>query len=147
MDTCEFKDREVKLFRPCYDTTAGHFQGLNETLGYIMVCGDEVEHFTDYGFCKQNSKILYSHHKKRISSSFSGTFFKRHRTQCETGALNTNFSEAFFFLPSITDRIEKIKRHMVSVNLLPIDIQKENFEVDGMFNTSKLDYSNSDQEK
>ena len=36
---------------------------------------------------------------------------------------------------------------MVSVNLLPIDIQKENFEVDGMFNTSKLDYSNSDQEK
>lgn len=109
MDTCEFKDREVKLFRPCYDTTAGHFQGLNETLGYIMVCGDEDEHFTDSGFCKQNSKILYSHHKKRISSNFSGTFFKRQRTQCETGALNTNFSEAFFFCPRLLTVSRKLK--------------------------------------
>lgn len=50
-------------------------------------------------------------------------------------------------LSLITDRIEEINRHMSSVNLLPIDVQKENFEVDGMFNPPKLDYNNSDKGK
>ena len=75
LETYEFKDREVKMFRPRYDTVTDHFQGLYETLGYIMVCGDEDEHFLNYGFSKQNSKILHSYHKKRMPNSFSGTFF------------------------------------------------------------------------
>ena len=41
----ELKDREVRMYRPRYDTITGHFQGLYETLGNIMVCGDEDEHF------------------------------------------------------------------------------------------------------
>lgn len=79
LENYEFKDGEVKLYRPRYDIIRGIFQGLYETLGYLMVRGDGDKHFIDYGFCKQNSKILYSHHKKRMPSSFSGTFFKRHR--------------------------------------------------------------------
>ena len=47
---CE--DREVKMYRSCYDSATGTFQGLYETLGYIMVRGDSQEHFLDYSFSK-----------------------------------------------------------------------------------------------
>ena len=148
LETYEFKDREVKMFRPCYNTVAGHFQGLYETLGYIMVRGDEDEHFLDYGFSKQNSKILHSYHKKHMPNNFSGIFFNRHRIQYESGTLNTNFSQIYYFLPSITDRVEEINRNMGSVNLLPIEINEDTFEVDGMpFDPSKLDYDNPDKGK
>ena len=44
--------------------------------------------------------------------------------------------------------MEEINRHMGSVNLLPIDIPEETFEVDGIpFDPSKLDYDNPDKEK
>ena len=83
-----------------------------------------------------------------MPNSFSGTFFNRHRIQCESGALNTNFSRIYYFLPSITDRVEEINRHTGSVNLLPIDISEDTFEVDGMpFDPSKLDYDNPHTEK
>ena len=49
---CE--DREVIMYRPKYDTMTGTFQGLYETLGYIMVRGDPQEHFLEYGYSKQN---------------------------------------------------------------------------------------------
>ena len=32
----------------------GTFQGLYETLGYIMVRGDPQEHVLEYGYSKQN---------------------------------------------------------------------------------------------
>ena len=60
LETYELKNREVRTYRPRYDTITGHFQGLYESLGYIMFRGDEDEHFLDYGFSKQTSKILYS---------------------------------------------------------------------------------------
>ena len=62
--------------------------------------------------------------------------------------MQTDFSQIYYFLPSITDRIEEINRHMGSVNLLPIDISEETLEVDGMpLDSSKLDYNNRDKEK
>ena len=67
------QDREVKNYRPRYDAVTGTFFGLFETLSYLNVRGDPNEHFLDYRFCKENSKILYFHHKTRIPSSFSGT--------------------------------------------------------------------------
>ena len=62
------------MFCPCYDNITGHFQGLYETLGYIMVHGDEDEHFLYYGSSKQDSKIQHSYHKKGMPNSFLGTF-------------------------------------------------------------------------
>ena len=113
-----------------------------------MVRGDEDEHFLDYGFSKQNSKILHSFHKRSMPSSFSGTFFNRHRIQYESGALQMNFSRISYFFPSIPNRVEKISRHMGSVNLLPTDIPEDTFEVDEVpFDPSKLDYDNPDKEK
>ena len=148
LETYEFKYREVKMFCQRHDNVIGHFWSLYESLGYIMVRRDVGEHFLDYGYSKQNSKILHSFRKKHMPNSFSGTFFNSHRIQYETGALQTKFSQIYYFLSSITDRVEEINRHMRSVNLLPIDIPEETFEVDQIsFNPSKLDCDNPDKGK
>ena len=116
------------MYRPRYDPVTGTFLGLYETLGYIMVRGDPQEYFLDYGYSKQNLKILHSHYKKRVPSKFSGTFFNRHRIQFKSRALQSIFSNVYFSLPSTTDRIEDINRHMESVNLSPIDISEKKEE-------------------
>ena len=94
----ECGDHEVKLYRPKHDEMTGAFLGLYGTLGYIMVRGDPQEHFLHYGFCKKNSKIFHSHHKKRKPSSVSGTFFNRYRIQYESGAFQgLTFSKIYYF--------------------------------------------------
>ena len=84
-----------------------------------------------------------------MPNSFSETLFNRHRTQYESGALNTKFSGLYLFLLSITDRVGDINRHKGSVNLLPVDISEDTFEVKGgvRFDPSKLDYDNPDKKK
>ena len=105
----QLKSDKAKLIKPKYDPVSGQFLGLSKSLGYLTVRGDEQEHFFDYGFNKENSKILYSTHKMKIPNSFSTTIFNRHRIQYESGAFSeTDFSDVFFFLPSTTDRIEEI---------------------------------------
>ena len=85
------------MFHPHYDNMTGHFQGFYESMGYIMVHGDADEHFLDYGYSKQNSKILHSHHKKCMPNSFQEPFFKSQRIQHESGALQTEFSIIYYF--------------------------------------------------
>ena len=115
----------------------------------IWVCGDSKECFLDYGCPKDNSKILHGFHRKRMPNSFSSTFFNRHQIQCESRTLNNEFSNVSFFLPAITDRSEEINRYIGSINLIPIDILEDSFEIGcGIsFDPSKLDYDNPDREK
>ena len=120
--------------------------GLVETLGYLTVRVDDRECFFDYGYNKENSKVLYSTHKMKIPNSFSSTIFNRDRIQYESGALlYMNSSKIFFFLPSTTDRIEGINKYMGSVNLTPISIDPSEFG--GDFDSSNLDFDNADREK
>ena len=112
------------MCRPRYDHALSQFLGFYETLGFIVAGGDPKEHFLDYGYNKQNSKILYSYHKRWIPSTFIGTFFDRHRLQYESGGLPTTYLSVYYFLPSTTDRGKEINRHLGSVNLLPIDISE-----------------------
>ena len=77
-----------------------------------MVIGDADEYFLDYGYSKKYSKILHSFHEKRMPNSFSGTFFNRHRIQYKSGALQTDFSQIFYFLPNITGKVEEINLHL-----------------------------------
>ena len=93
----DVKKNEAKIFRPKYDTVSGQFWGLVETLGYLTAHGDSVKCLLDYGYSKENSKVLYSNHKMKIPNSFSGTTFNRHRIQYESGALDTKFSNIFLF--------------------------------------------------
>ena len=105
--------------------------------------------FLDYGFNKENSKILHFYYKKRLPNSFSATF-NRHKMQYESGAFfERKFSNLYYFLPSINDRVEKIDRHMGSINLTPIDIPENTFEVEDnvQFDPSKLDYECKKKEK
>ena len=107
-----------------------------------------MEYFFDYGYSKENSKVFYSMHKMKIPNSFSATIFNQHRIQYESGAMDTEFSKTYFFLPSATDRIVNINRYMNSVNLIPIDIHQHEFEVDdGDFDLSKLGFDNPDRKK
>ena len=140
------KDNEAKIVRPKYDVVSGQFLELVETLGYLTVRGDESECFFDYGYSKDNSKVLYSMHKMKIPNSFCATIFNRHRIQHEAGALwDTDFYKIFFSLCSTTDRIEDINRYMNSVNFLPIDINSSEFGED--FDPSTWDFDNPDREK
>ena len=124
----EHKSDELKIIKPKYDPVSRQFLGLTESLGYITVHGDEEKHFFDYGYNKENSKILYSTHKMKIPNSFSNTTFNRHRIQYESEALSeTDFSNFFFFLPTTTDRIKSINRYLASVNLNPINIDLSEF--------------------
>ena len=146
--TYEFKDREVKLYYPKYDTVTGTSLGQYDTLTCITVRGID-EYFLVDGYSKKDSKILHSFHKKRMLSSFSGTFFKRQCIQYESRALDTDLSEIFYFLPSTMDRMEDINRNMGSVNFYSIDMPYYSSEVDEnvWLDASKLDYENSDKTK
>ena len=57
------KENEVKILRAKYNTATGQFRGLENCLAYLTVRGDFQEQFFDYGYAKDNSKILYSTHK------------------------------------------------------------------------------------
>ena len=112
--------REVKINRPQYDPVSGRSLGLHESIGYLVVRGNQNVQFPDHGFCKKISKILY--------------LFK-------SGGLQTTYSNVYYFLPSTTDRSEGINRHLGSVNLSPIDIPENSFETRSniSFDPSKLD--------
>ena len=48
----------------------GKFLGLYETLECLTVRGEKGGCCFEYGYSKENNKILYSHHKTRIPNSF-----------------------------------------------------------------------------
>ena len=81
LNNYDVNENEAKIFRPKCDTVSRQFWGLVETLGYLAVYGDSVECFLDYGYSKENSKVLYSNHKMKIPNSFSSTLFNRHMIQ------------------------------------------------------------------
>ena len=140
MKNYELKSNELKIIKPKYDPVSGEFLGLNESLGYITVLRDEQEHFFDYGYNKENSKIFHSTHKKKIPDSFSSTIFNKHRILYEPEAFSeTDFSNVFFFLPSTTDRIEDVNRYLGPVNLNPIYTEFSEFDLN--FEPSRLDYA------
>ena len=140
MKNYELKSNELKIIKPKHDPVSGQFLGLTESLGYITVRRDAQEHFFDYGYNKENSKILRSTHKMKIPDSFSSTILNRHRIRYEPGAFSeTDFSNVFFFLPSTTDRIEDINRYLGSVNLNSIYTEFSEFGLN--FELSRLDYA------
>ena len=123
--------------RPKYNLSTSEFLGLENCIAFWTICNDQQEQFFDYGYTKEDSKILYSVQKNKIPNSFKTTMFNKHKIQYEAGAFTTDMLGTFFFLPSTVDRVEKTNRHMSSVTLRPFDIQKSNFGED--FNPATLD--------
>ena len=92
------QENELKILRSKCDTTSGNFLGLENCLAYLTVRGDFQEQFFDYGYSKENSKLLTSTHKMKVPNSFSSTIFNRHRIQYESGAFaETDSSNIFLF--------------------------------------------------
>ena len=135
------KENEDKMVRPGYDPETGEFKGLHKTVDFLVVGGSPEEVFFNYGFDKEKSKILYSHYRKKIPNSFSGTIFNRHRAMIESGEVEGEFSNIFFFLPSIIDRSEEIDKYLNNVLISPIVItqQQLNGWAETSFDPSKLD--------
>ena len=52
-----------------------------------------------------------------------------------------DFSTIFFFLPSITDRKEKINKFLTNVSLHPIDVRYEDFQ---KYSRNRIDFKPQD---
>ena len=70
IDLYQCVENEAKMYRPKYDISNGQFLGLYETVGLIVVRGDDDEVFFNYGFDNDKSKVLYSYQKRRIQILF-----------------------------------------------------------------------------
>ena len=125
MSTYVLKKNNVNMLRPKYNPEIGEFLGLYETVVLMVVRGSPEEVFFNYGYDKEKSKVLYAHYRRRIPNSFSGTIFNHHRVMIESGEADAEFSNIYFFLPSITDRNEEINQYLNNVSISPIDVSQE----------------------
>ena len=73
MNNHDFKDNEVLLFVPSYNTETGLHQGLKKKLGCITLTGDANEDFFSYGYNKENSKVLFCTVKQPVPNIFHCT--------------------------------------------------------------------------
>ena len=137
----ECKQDEVKLFVPNYNVKTGDFLDVQNWLAYIMVRGNEHETFLSYGFEKEKSKILYSTLKQPLSNIFQGTSFKKYYPMLLNEGQVQNFPTLFFFLPSTTDRKEKVNKFMTNVSLHPIDVRYEDFQ---KYSRNRIDFKPQD---
>ena len=71
----QLKDDEVKILRARYDSISDEFLGIEYCIGLITVRNDADEQFFEYGYNKDNAKLLYSTEKSKIPSSFKATVF------------------------------------------------------------------------
>ena len=123
IESYELKNDEVKMLRPKYDPTNDEFLGIEYCVVLITVKNDPDEQFFDYGYSKDNSKLLYSIKKVKIPSSFKATCFGTHKNQYEGGVFSEeDFSKLFFYLPSTIDRCEEINKYLTSVYLKPFHV-------------------------
>ena len=123
IESYELKNDEVKMLRPKYDPTNGEFLGIKYCVALITVKNDLDEQFFDYGYNKENSKLLYSIQKVKIPSSFKATCFGTHKNQYEDGVFSEeDFSRLYFYLSSTIDRSEEINKYLTSVYLKPYHV-------------------------
>ena len=92
-----------------------------------MIQGDPDGTFLLYGYDEEKSKVLYSSYKHPLPNIFQGTAFKRHAEMLIEERSAEDFSRLLFFLPSTTERKEKINKFFGNVHLHPIDCSYEAF--------------------
>ena len=115
--------------------------GAQNWLAYIMVKDDEHETFLSYSFEEEKSNILYSKFKQPLPNIFQGTFFKKHNPMLLNEGHVQDFQTLFFFLPSTTDRKEKIGKFLTNVSLHPINVRYEEFQ---KYSRNRIDFKPQD---
>ena len=116
-DTYDCKPDEVKLYVLIYNNKTGEFKGIQNWLVYIRVRGDEDEMYLSHGYDEDKSGVLYSNVKQILPNIFQSTFFKKHNPMLLDQRALQEYSKLFFFLPSTTDRKEKINQFQKNVSL------------------------------
>ena len=84
---------------------------------------------------------IMKNYRRRIQNFFSGTIFNRHRAMIESGKVECNLSNIYFFLPSITDRSEDINQYLnnVSISLVVVMQSQLNNWAGPKFDPSRFD--------
>ena len=143
-------DHLVKMYVPMYDNKDRKFLGVKETAGYVMLRGDWDETFWTYGFDEEKSSVLYCYSKQPMPNVFKGTVFNAYSNEMLNERDRNKFSKIFFYLPSITDRKEKINQYRDQISLTPVDCKLErfaDFSPEGYsFNPSHLQSSHPEYE-
>ena len=115
-------ENELKLAVCLHNTSTGEFQDIAMRLAYIMLRGDDEECFFSYRYSEKKSLVLHLVDKEKIPNVFISTCFEKHFPEIMNERQHNDvFSGIFFYLPSITDRKNKINQHWENVNLNPID--------------------------
>ena len=70
IESYELNDNEVKILRARYDPISSKLLGIECCVALVTVRNDPEEQFFDYGYHKENSKVLYSTRKLKVSNSF-----------------------------------------------------------------------------
>ena len=123
IESYELKNDEVKMLRPKYDPTNSELLGIEYCVALITVKNNLDEQVFDYGYNKENSKLLYSIQKVKIPSSFKATCFGTHQNQHEDEVFSEeDFSRLFFYLSSTIDRSEEINEYLTSIYLKPYHV-------------------------
>lgn len=73
------RENEVNILRPRYNIITDEFLGIEYCIALITVRNDVDEQLFDYGYNKDNSKLMFSTKKLKIPSSFKSTIFGQHR--------------------------------------------------------------------
>ena len=76
-------ENEVNILRPRYNIITDEFLGIEYCIALITVRNDVDEQLFDYGYNKDNSKLMFSTKKLKIPSSFKSTIFGQHRMRYE----------------------------------------------------------------
>lgn len=77
------RENEVNILRPRYNIITDEFLGIEYCIALITVRNDVDEQLFDYGYNKDNSKLMFSTKKLKIPSSFKSTILGQHRMRYE----------------------------------------------------------------
>ena len=77
------RENEVNILRPRYNIITDEFLGIEYCIALITVRNDVDEQLFDYGYNKDNSKLMFSTKKLKIPSSYKSTIFGQHRMRYE----------------------------------------------------------------
>ena len=98
LDNYEYKQNEMMLYVPVYNTSTGLYGWLTKKLAYITLRGNPKERFWSYGFCKEKSSLLYCTMKKPMPNIFNCTAFKKHiPLLLDENQNNVKFSNLFLY--------------------------------------------------
>ena len=111
---------------PIYDVNTGEFLGIEKRLAAIAIRGDPDKCFLSYGYDPQKTKILFSNFKRNIPNIFQSTAFKKYHQLLKSNNKG-DFSMPFFYLPSTTDRKEKINQYKSHAQLSPVTALYQDF--------------------